>query len=311
MSKPTAKIDHGAHPPAWINIAAVAGLLLFITAGFFLLRHFSVDRSSPSPSAGTPNSPAPAASQDRSDSRLIRPGEQPGRIVFADPDVTDADEFRMLAERAPKSAAQIVARMADSPIRDERMYDLMQIWVNKDATQAADWVSGLPHSGMKDDATTELGLAWGSSDPEAAARWVDENIFTENAPAGAASLTSAWVKVDVDAATEWVESLDIDAPARDEALKALAFHLGELDATRGLAWLARLKPKDRNLIVVNFAAAWSGLRSPGSGQLDPLPVRQHRSAHPRPGDPSRHPQLGGQRIGSSQRLRLDRQPIRR
>jgi hypothetical protein len=110
---------------------------------------------------------------------------------------------------------------------------------------------------MKDDATTELGLAWGSSDPEAAARWVDENIFTENAPAGAASLTSAWVKVDVDGATEWVESLDIDAPARDEALKALAFHLGELDATRGLAWLARLKPKDRNLIIVNFAAAWS------------------------------------------------------
>ncbi len=110
---------------------------------------------------------------------------------------------------------------------------------------------------MKNDATTELGLAWGNSDPEAAARWVDENVFTENAPAGAASLTSAWVRTDIEAATEWVESLDSDSPARKEAIRALAFHLGEIDPTRGLAWISRLKPEDRNLIIVNFAASWS------------------------------------------------------
>jgi len=189
--------------------------------------------------------------------RIIRPGEQEGRIVFADADASDANDFRLLAERSPKAAAKLVSRMPDTPDRDERMYDLMQIWVSKDPTQAADWVSALPHSGMKNDATTELGLAWGNSDPEAAARWVDENIFTENAPAGAASLTSAWVRTDIEAATEWVESLDRDSPARKEAIRALAFHLGEIDPTRGLAWISRLKPEDRNLIIVNFAASWS------------------------------------------------------
>lgn len=256
MSKPTATIDPERSRRRWINVCAVAGLFLFITAGFLLLRHFSSERIPPS-AGGDPEPLQPGNGQIDPAPRLILPGEQPGRIIFADPDVTSADEFRLLAERAPKSAAQIVARMADTPERDERMYDLMQIWVSKDPTQAADWVSGLPYSGMKNDATTELGLAWGASDPEAAARWVDENIFTENAPAGAASLTSAWVKVDAEAATAWVESLDADAPARDEAFKALAFHLGGLDPTRGLAWMSRLKPEDRNLIIVNFAAAWS------------------------------------------------------
>ncbi|MFT5108596.1 MAG: hypothetical protein ACI9UA_004240, partial [Pseudoalteromonas tetraodonis] len=162
-----------------------------------------------------------------------------------------------LAERDPKLAASIVAQMADDPMRDERMYDLMQIWVAKDPSQAAAWVVELPFGSMKNDATTELGIAWGALDPAAASQWVEENIFTENAPAGAASLTSAWAQNDIEAATTWVASLDADTPARAEAIKALAFHLGGLDPQRGLAWLGRLKPGDRNLIVVNFAAAWS------------------------------------------------------
>ncbi|MGI9241468.1 MAG: hypothetical protein ACR2RV_11750 [Verrucomicrobiales bacterium] len=257
MSTPNSEGEHPA--PLWLNAAAIAGLALFLTAGFFLLRHYS-DRGTRS------ESPTDAVASDGFDSaargitpspRIIRPGEQDGRIVFADTDASDADEFRLLAERSPKAAAKLVSRMPDSPDRDERMYDLMQIWVSKDPTQAADWVSGLPFSGMKNDATAELGLAWGKSDPQAAAQWVDENIFTENAPAGAASLTSAWARIDIEAATEWVDSLDIDAPARKEAIRALAFHLGEIDPTRGLAWLARLKPEDRNLIIVNFAASWS------------------------------------------------------
>jgi hypothetical protein len=240
----------------WLNIAAVAGLALFLVLGFLALRHFSRE-STGTPTGGTGANPIPRGENQPVAPGFVRPGEQAGRIIFADPDMADAEEFRALAERDPKAAASFIARLEDTPTRDERLYDLMQIWVVKDPAQAAGWIVGLPFSGLKNDATAELGLAWGKRDPRAAAKWVDENIFTENAPAGAASLTSAWVKIDIEAATEWVESLDADAPARSEAIKALAYHLGEIDPQRGKAWIARLKPHDRKLILVNFATSWS------------------------------------------------------
>ena len=240
--------------PRWLNIAAVAGLIAFLAAGYLMLRQLGSD-------AGEPDE-APATTRFDADTtpvpRVVRPGEQPGPVVLAGPhEATGGDEFLRLAETNPKAAAAIVARMPDTPDRDERMFDLMQIWVQKDPTQAADWVGALPYSEMKDHATAELGLAWGKLDPQAASIWVDENIFTENAPAGASSLVSSWSRSDIEAASEWVASLDVDAPARTKALQALAYHLGELDPKRGLAWLTRLAADDRNLTAVNFAASWA------------------------------------------------------
>ena len=238
--------------PRWLNVVAVAALILFITGGFLILKKFggSHDRD-----LGE-GSPLPR-DDDLVTPRLVRPGERPAGLIFTDADINDADEFHDLANRDPKAAASIIARLEDTPIRDERLYTLMTAWVEKDPTQAADWVSALPFGDLKNDATAELGLAWGKSDPAATARWVDENIFTLNAPAGAASLTSAWAKSDIESASEWVAGLDTDAPARREAIRALAYKLGELDPQRGISWLSRLTPQDRKLILVNFTASWS------------------------------------------------------
>ena len=189
--------------------------------------------------------------------RVVRPGEQSDRIIFADPDIASAEDFAQLAEQSPQAAARVLARMAPGETRDARLYELMQIWVDIDPNQAAEWVVNLPFGELKNDATAELGLTWGTLDPAATAQWVEENIFTENAPAGAASLTSAWARADFEAATEWIETLDVDSPARKEAMKTLANQLGELDPVRGLSWIGRLDEEDRNLIAVNFAASWS------------------------------------------------------
>ena len=237
--------------PAWLNIAAVAGLVLFLTAGFLFWRH-NAKKNLPGELETTLRGEPPFVKPS-----YIRPGENDSRFVFANPDIADAREFRALAERDPKAAAEVIARLEDTPNRDERLYELMQIWVGKDPTQAAAWVVGLSIGSLKNDATAELGLAWGSVDPESAASWVEENIFTQNAPAGAASLTSAWARTDLESVTEWIESLDPDVPARQDAAKALAYHLGELDPERGKAWLSRLKEKDRNRVAVNFATSWS------------------------------------------------------
>lgn len=254
MSTHRSETAGNRHTPVWLNIAAVVGLVLFVAAVFLTLQHFGEEDASDGGVVATFPSDSPPVTP-----QLVRPGEHPERFIFTDPDIADANEFSSLAERDPKAAARVVAQLGDTPTRDERLYDLMQEWIKKDPTQAADWVVGLPVGDLKTDATAELGLAWGKADPEAASRWVDENIFTQNAPAGAASLTSAWAAIDIEAASEWVASLDTDAPARNEAIKALAFKLGELDPQRGRAWLARLDRNDRNLILVNFAASWSDI----------------------------------------------------
>jgi hypothetical protein len=252
MSKPIP--DHPRARTGWLSAAAVAGFCTVLIAGIFSLQHFTA--------SGRHERVVRLPAYDRDlvetqEPRLIRPGGRGGSIVLSASDITGSEDFLLLAERDPKAAAAVIARLEDSPTRDERLYDLMQIWIGRDPHQAADWVTQLPIGGLKNDATAELGLAWGKADPAAASRWVDENIFTQNAPAGAASLTSAWARKDIAAASEWVSTLDVDAPARREAIKTLAFHLGELDPQRGLAWIARLKPADRKQILVNFTASWS------------------------------------------------------
>ena len=242
--------------PLWVNVAAVVALVLFLTFGFLTLKHFSADDAG-EPSGASGELGNFSGSDEMPEMKYIRPGEQPGRVIFTDADVDDAADFQLLAERDPKAAALLISQMPEGEQRDERLYTLMQIWVRKDPGQAAEWVTSLPVGAMKNDATAELGLAWGHLDPAAAAAWVDENIFTENAPAGAASVTSAWVRNDLEAATEWVASLDVDAPARAKAMRALAYHLAEIDPQRGLAWMARLRPEDRELVAVNFATAWA------------------------------------------------------
>ena len=243
--------------PLWVNVAAVGGLLVFLTAGFLTLRQLSQHRSRPADTPDTTKAPPALDRDDEPVMHLIRPGERSGNIVFEDLDVTDPEAFRLQIESNPKAAAAAVARLEDSPERDELLYDLMQIWVEKDPAQAADWTAQLPVGMLKNDATTELALAWAALDPESASAWVEENIFTENAPAGASSVASTWAKVDIEAASDWVASLDPDAPARANAMNALAFQLGASAPQRGLAWISRLKPEDRNLIAVNFAASWA------------------------------------------------------
>ncbi len=254
MSQPSPQRE--TQQPLWLNIAAVAGLLVFLTVGILTLRHLS---NKGKPADGHDPTLAPPKIERESEPlmELVRPGERSDHIVFGDPDVTNAEEFRILVESNPKTAAASVAKLDDTPARDELLYDLMQIWVEKDPTQAADWVAKLPVSSLKNDATTELGIAWTKLDPDSASRWVEENIFTENAPAGAASVASVWAKSDVEAASDWVDSLDPDAPARRDAMNALAFQLGASEPLHGLTWISRLKPDDRNLIAVNFAASWA------------------------------------------------------
>ena len=241
--------------PTKTNFAVIGGLVVVLSLGFISLRHLTDQHQTAEVQPPLPprqaKAPEPAV-------RLYRPGGPQERMFYADPQVLDnAEQFRLLAESNPQAAAALVSKMPDSAKRDERMFELMVSWVERDSYQAADWVTSLPYSDMKDHATAELGLAWGKSDPTAAAAWVEENIFTENAPAGASSLVSSWSRSDLEAAGEWVDSLDPDAPARADALTALAYHLGELDPQRGLTWFSRLAEEDRNLIAVNFVASWA------------------------------------------------------
>jgi len=235
---------------------AVVGLLVFLTGGGLFLRHVMRKDDEPIRLETAPTSTASGNGGLRS--LGFGEGVLPGRILDAD-DAKDSDEFRLLARTDPLAAAATLGRIEDSPLRDERLYDLMVIWTEIDPRQAADWVVNLPIGSLKTDATAELGLSWGTADPESAARWVEENIFTENAPAGAASLTSVWARSDPDSAAEWVASLDTETPARREAIKALAEKLGALDSQRGLAWLGQLSSQDRNLVALQFVTSWSSI----------------------------------------------------
>ena len=68
---------NGEHQqPLWLNIAAVAGLLLFLTAGFLTLRHLS-DRGKPEDDRISALAPPPIERESEPVLQLVRPGQRP------------------------------------------------------------------------------------------------------------------------------------------------------------------------------------------------------------------------------------------
>ncbi|MDA0810791.1 MAG: hypothetical protein O3C21_00140 [Verrucomicrobia bacterium] len=174
------------------------------------------------------------------------------------------DAFEQLLATQPELAAAEVANLPEATeLRDDRLARLMEVWVEKNPSQAADWATALPNGTFRDEAHQELGAAWGNIDAESAAQWAAQSLAGgQLIPAFA--LLSVWGRSDPDNAAKWLSDLstseetELDADMISRLTGALTYAWASAEPESAAKWVAdQDDPGVRSRAIVNLAAGWA------------------------------------------------------
>ncbi|MCB1098232.1 MAG: hypothetical protein KDN22_21855 [Verrucomicrobiae bacterium] len=236
----------------------IVGVLGLIALGYFVLRRDTTQVNVPVLASGSPTGidttsevPVGNANKNGNDNRIPRAA-------------LTADAFEQLLATRPELAAAEVANLPEATeLRDDRLAQLMEVWVEQNPNDAADWASTLPNGIFRDEALQELGAAWAISDAAAAAQWAKQSLAAgQLLPASA--LLSAWGRNDPDNAAKWLSDLsdseetEIDADTLSRLTGALTYAWASTEPEAAAKWVAAQEdPGVRSRAIVNLAAGWA------------------------------------------------------